>query len=205
MDDNIKTWTLRFPAKKSPNMEKVFFDCPIVLQYDVNEKYPLISRKLSGIHIKSHTKIALLLTGSWKWGSPVGFSGYWICLIWRPGFGILKQNRARFWNESMHGMWDAENNHQDYGIERKFGWRWWDWISLLETFDNVGGDILVNRPFGHCVEGVYGQFYTIYKAKPRFDLLLISGSPAQKVYYTTYKFQRAIAVSWKILFIIVCV
>ena len=48
--DNIKTWTLRFPAKKSPNMEKVFFDCPIVLQYDVNEKYPLISRKFSGIH-----------------------------------------------------------------------------------------------------------------------------------------------------------
>ena len=64
MDDNIKTWTLRFPAKKSPNMEKVFFDCPIVLQHDVNEKYPLISRKLSGIHIKSRTKIALLLTGS---------------------------------------------------------------------------------------------------------------------------------------------
>ena len=89
------------------------------------------------------------------------------------------------------------NLGQDYGIERKFGWRWWDWISLLETFDNVGGDILVNRPFGHCAEGVYGQFYTIYKAKPRFDLLLFSGSPARKVYYTTYKFQTVIAVSWK--------
>ena len=48
MDDNIKTGTLRFPAKKTPNMEKVLFDCPIVLQYDVNEKYPLISRKFSG-------------------------------------------------------------------------------------------------------------------------------------------------------------
>ena len=79
----------------------------------------------------------------------------------------------------------------DYRIERKFGWRWRDWISLLETFDNVGGEILVNRPFGHCAEGVYGQFYTIYKAKPRFDLLLFSGSPTWKVCYTTYKFQNS--------------
>ena len=33
-------------------MEKVLFDCPIVLRYDVNEKYPLISRKFSGIHLR---------------------------------------------------------------------------------------------------------------------------------------------------------
>ena len=72
----------------------------------------------------------------------------------------------------MHGMWDAENNHQDYRIERKFGSWWRDWGTLLETFDNVDGDVLVNRPFRHCVEGVYGQFYTIYKEKPSFDLLL---------------------------------
>ena len=38
-----------FPPK-NPNMEKVLFDCPIVMRYDVNEKYPLISRKFSGIH-----------------------------------------------------------------------------------------------------------------------------------------------------------
>ena len=107
-------------------------------------------------------------------------------------------SRLRNWAEIWVGMTGLIGNlGQDYGIERKFGWRWWDWISLLETFDNVGGDILVNRPFGHCAEGVYGQFYTIYKAKPRFDLLLFSGSPARKVYYTTYKFQTAIAVSWK--------
>ena len=49
MDEKIKTWTLRFPVKESPNMEKALFDWPIVLQYDVKAKDPLISRKLSGI------------------------------------------------------------------------------------------------------------------------------------------------------------
>ena len=38
MDEKIKTWTLRFPAK-NPNMEKALFDWPIVLQYDVKAKY----------------------------------------------------------------------------------------------------------------------------------------------------------------------
>ena len=60
----------------------------------------------------------------------MGFSGYCIFLIWRLRFGILKQNRARFWNESMHRMWDAENNHQDYWIERKFGSRLPDWAEI---------------------------------------------------------------------------
>ena len=49
MDEKIKTWTLRFPAKENPNMEKALFDWPIVLQYDVKEKDPLISRKFSGM------------------------------------------------------------------------------------------------------------------------------------------------------------
>ena len=48
MDEKIKTWTLRFPAKENPNMEKALFDWPIVLQYDVKAKYWLISRKFSG-------------------------------------------------------------------------------------------------------------------------------------------------------------
>ena len=49
MDEKIKTWLLRFPAKENPNMEKALFDWPIVLQYDVKAKYRLISRKFSGI------------------------------------------------------------------------------------------------------------------------------------------------------------
>ena len=49
MDEKIKTWTLRFPAKENPNMEKALFDWPIVLQYDVKPKYWLISRKFSGM------------------------------------------------------------------------------------------------------------------------------------------------------------
>ena len=49
MDEKIKTWPLRFPAKENPNMEKALFDWPIVLQYDVKAKYRLISRKISGM------------------------------------------------------------------------------------------------------------------------------------------------------------
>ena len=49
MDKKIKPWTLRFPAKENPNMEKSLFDWPIVLQYDVKAKYRLISRKFSGM------------------------------------------------------------------------------------------------------------------------------------------------------------
>ena len=45
MDEKIKTWPLRFPAKVNPYMEKSLFDWPIVLQYDVKAKYRLISRK----------------------------------------------------------------------------------------------------------------------------------------------------------------
>ena len=39
MDENVKTCSLRFLAKENPNMEKAFFDWPIVLQYDVKAKY----------------------------------------------------------------------------------------------------------------------------------------------------------------------
>ena len=46
MDEKIKTWTLRFPAKENPDMDKVLFDWPIVLQYDVKAK---ISGKFSGV------------------------------------------------------------------------------------------------------------------------------------------------------------
>ena len=49
MDEKIKTSTLLFSAKGNPNMEKAFFDWPIVLQYDVKAKYRLTSRKFFGI------------------------------------------------------------------------------------------------------------------------------------------------------------
>ena len=49
MDEKIKTWPLRFPAKENPNMEKALSDWPIVLQYDVKAKYRLISRNFSGM------------------------------------------------------------------------------------------------------------------------------------------------------------
>ena len=53
MDEKIKTWTLHFPAKENPNMEKALFDQPILLQYDVKAKYRLISRKFFGHEVFS--------------------------------------------------------------------------------------------------------------------------------------------------------
>ena len=49
MDEKIKTWTLRFPAKENPNMERALFDWPIMLHYNVRAKYRLISRQSSGV------------------------------------------------------------------------------------------------------------------------------------------------------------
>ena len=69
MDEKIKTWTLRFPAKEKPNMERALFDWPIVLQYEVQARYRLISRKfsfvccfcfVSAFSLQAHTKIALI-------------------------------------------------------------------------------------------------------------------------------------------------
>ena len=49
MDEKIKTWTLHFPPKENPKMEKASFNWPIMLKYDVKAKYLLISRKFSGM------------------------------------------------------------------------------------------------------------------------------------------------------------
>ena len=49
VDEKIKTWTLRFPSKVTPDMERALFDWPIVLQYEVKAKYRLISRKFLGM------------------------------------------------------------------------------------------------------------------------------------------------------------
>ena len=49
MDEKIKTWTLCFPDKENPKMEKTLLNWPIVLQYDVKAKYRLIFGKFSGM------------------------------------------------------------------------------------------------------------------------------------------------------------
>ena len=48
VDEKIKTWTLRFPSKVNPDMERALFDWPIE-QNDVKAKYRLISRKFLGM------------------------------------------------------------------------------------------------------------------------------------------------------------
>ena len=49
MDEKIKTWTLRFPAKENLNMETALFDWPIVLQYDVKAKFDWFLESSSGM------------------------------------------------------------------------------------------------------------------------------------------------------------
>ena len=53
VDERIKTWPLRLPAKENPNIEKALFDWPVVLQYDVKAKCRLISRKFFGHEVFS--------------------------------------------------------------------------------------------------------------------------------------------------------
>ena len=38
MDEEIRTWTLRFPTTENPNIEKALFDWPIVLKLRNNFK-----------------------------------------------------------------------------------------------------------------------------------------------------------------------
>ena len=57
MDEKIKTWPLRFPAKENPNMEKALFNWPIVLQYDVKAKHRMISRKSLGMKFFSPKRL----------------------------------------------------------------------------------------------------------------------------------------------------
>ena len=47
--NKIKTWTLCFPAKEIPNMEKPLFDWPIVLQYDVKANIDWFLERSSGM------------------------------------------------------------------------------------------------------------------------------------------------------------
>ena len=49
MDEKIKTWPLRVPAKENPNMEKPLFDWPIMLQYDVKANIDWFQESSSGI------------------------------------------------------------------------------------------------------------------------------------------------------------
>ena len=42
-----------FPGKENPNMGRVLFDWPIVLQYNAKAKYRLISRKFFGHEVFS--------------------------------------------------------------------------------------------------------------------------------------------------------
>ena len=86
----------------------------------------------SGTIIRSYSDTSGILYIEYK-GSPIGFLGYGIFLIWTSGFGILRQNRARFRIKSTCGRWDSKYNPRDYGIARKFGSGLQDWRTLSGT------------------------------------------------------------------------
>ena len=49
MDEKIRTWTLRFPAKENANMEIALMSYCNTIGQSNNAKYRLISRKFSGV------------------------------------------------------------------------------------------------------------------------------------------------------------
>ena len=74
----------------------------------------------SGTIIHSYSDNSGILYIEYK-GSPIGLSRYGISLILTSGFGILRQNRARFRIKSTCGRWDCKYSPWDYGIARNFG------------------------------------------------------------------------------------
>ena len=55
-----------------------------------------------------------------------------------PGFAL--EGRDSTGIESFHGMWDAENNHRGYGIERRFGSGWRDWENIRVGMTGLSED-----------------------------------------------------------------
>ena len=74
----------------------------------------------SGTIIRSYSDNSGILYIEYK-GSSIGLSRYGISLILTSGFGILRQNRARFRIKSTCGRWDSKYSPWDYGIARNFG------------------------------------------------------------------------------------
>ena len=68
-----------------------------------------------------------------------------------PGFALLEK-RDSTGIESFHGMWDAENNHRGYGIERRFGSGWRDWakirVQMTRLSEDLGRDDGIERRSG---------------------------------------------------------
>ena len=92
MDEKIKTWTLCFPAKENPNIEKALFNWPIMLQYDTKVKYQLISRKFLGMKIfhqsvcltnqKPHAFVSVRKTNQ----ITLFLLGFCFCFVWAFSF-----------------------------------------------------------------------------------------------------------------------
>ena len=65
---------------------------------------------------------------------------------------------ARFGIESMFRMWDVNNNRWDYGIERKFGLGWRDWMGTFYVRTPNPNLTLLKIPGG----GALGYFWGGY-------------------------------------------
>ena len=92
INDKMKTWPLRFLAKKTPNIEKALFDWPIMLRYDAKVMYQLISRKFLGMKIfhqsvcltnqKPHAFVSVRKTNQ----ITLFLLGFCFCFVWAFSF-----------------------------------------------------------------------------------------------------------------------
>ena len=111
MDEKIKTWTLRFPAKENPNMEKALFDWPIVLQYDVKAKYRLISRKFSGMKF-FHPSVRLTNQKprafvSVRWTNQIALFPFVCCFCFVRAFSFQGHTKIALWLHSVTSFFQS--------------------------------------------------------------------------------------------------
>ena len=113
IDEKVKTWTLRFPAKENPKMEKALFDWPIVLQYDVKSKYRLISRKFSGMkffhwsaHLTNHKPRAFV---SVRQTNEIALFPFVCCFCFVHAFSFQVHTKIGS-NMQCSGEWKSENS-----------------------------------------------------------------------------------------------
>ena len=113
IDEKVKTWTLRFPAKENPKMEKALFDWPIVLQYDVKSKYRLISRKFSGmkffhrsVRLTSHRPRAFV---SVRQTNEIALFPFVCCFCFVRAFSFQVDTKIGS-NMQCSGKWKSENS-----------------------------------------------------------------------------------------------
>ena len=113
-------------------------------------------------------ELAALLTNPEQRAPHRGFLSSAICLIWRPGSRILKQNEGeiRNWELRIDSGCGIPKIAWDDGIERKFGWGGWDWKNPLGTLWTTFCKISSLRKRRHLTTPPLVSYFHQFEGKP---------------------------------------